>query len=65
MRRWIARNRFVLVALLGPAIAFAQTAPPASAQTERETAALDQLFAQLRAAPNEAAARAITNQIWI
>ena len=65
MRRWIARLRFVLIALLGPALFFAAATPPAFAQTERETAALDTLFAELKAAPDETAARAITDQIWI
>lgn len=65
MRRWIARHRFVLLALWGPALAFAAATPPAFAQTEREAAALDALFAQLKAAPDEMAARAITDQIWL
>lgn len=64
MRRWIARNRFVLAALFGPFMVFTLALPPVTAQSERESAALDALFAQLRAAPDEAAARAITNQIW-
>ena len=65
MRRWIARYRFVLLALLGPALVFSAATPSAIAQTEREAAALDALFAGLKAAPDEAAARAITDQIWI
>ena len=65
MRRWIARHRFVLVALLGPGAAFSATVQAPLAQTEREDAALDALFAQLRSAPDEAAARVITDQIWI
>lgn len=65
MRRWIARHRFVLLALLGPALVVVAATPPAFAQTEREAVALDALFAQLKAAPDEAAARAITDQIWI
>lgn len=62
--RWIARHRFVLAALFGPAIILAPAISPVTAQTERETAALDALFVQLRSAPDEAAARAITGQIW-
>lgn len=65
MRRWIARYRFVLLALSGSVLVFAAATPPTFAQTEREAAALDTLFAQLKAAPDEAAARAITDQIWI
>jgi tetratricopeptide (TPR) repeat protein len=65
MRSWIARYRIVLAALLGPAIAFAPSIPMATAQTAPDTAALDRLFAQLRAAPNDAAAQAITNEIWV
>lgn len=65
MRRWIARHRLVLTALVGPAIAFsAMTAAPV-AQTERESAALDSLFAELKSAPDQEAARVITNQIWV
>jgi tetratricopeptide (TPR) repeat protein len=63
MRRWLDRSRIVL-ALLGPLSAIALI-PPAAAQTERERAALDALFAQLRAAPDPAAAQRITDQIWI
>jgi tetratricopeptide (TPR) repeat protein len=65
MRRWIARYRIVLAALLGPALAFAVFIPPATAQSESDASTLDQLFAQLRAAPNDAAAQTITNQIWV
>ena len=64
MRRWIVRCRFVLAALLGP-FAAVSVLGPATAQTERESAALDDLFARLKAAPDEAAARQITDQIWI
>lgn len=64
MRRWIVRCRFVLAALLGP-FAVVSVLGPATAQTERESAALDDLFARLKAAPDEAAARQITDQIWI
>ena len=63
MRRWPARFRIV-IALLGPAAACALAAP-AIAQTERESAALDALFSQLRSAPDDTTAQAITNQIWI
>jgi tetratricopeptide (TPR) repeat protein len=63
MRRWLDRTRIVL-ALLGPLIAFAPTLS-ATAQTERETAALDALFDRLRAAPDPASAQVITDQIWI
>lgn len=65
MRRWIARYRFALLALLGPALVFSAAIPSSIAQTEREAAALDALFAELKAAPDAAAARAITDQIWI
>lgn len=64
MRRWIARYRFVLLALFGSMGAVAAFAP-ALAQTEREAAALDALFAQLKSAPDETAARQIAQQIWI
>lgn len=63
MRCWIAPYWIVLIALAGLPMAFA--AAPAMAQTERETAALDALFAQLRVARDEASARTITDQIWI
>lgn len=65
MRRWIARHRFVLTALLGPVLIGSVTLPPASAQAEPDSAALDALFAQLKAAPDEVAARAIADQIWL
>ncbi len=63
MRRWLACTRIVLT-LLGPLCGIA-LALPASAQTEREKAALDELFDQLRTAPNAETAQIITNQIWI
>ena len=63
MRRWLDRSRIVL-ALLGPLSAIALILP-ATAQTEREKAALDALFDQLRTAPDPATAQAITDQIWI
>lgn len=56
--------RFLIAALLGPAL-IVPVMPVAMAQTEREEAALDALFAQLRKAPNDTAAQLITNQIWI
>ena len=63
MRRWLDHISLVL-ALLGPLSSFAM-ALPATAQTEREAAALDDLFEQLRAAPDPATAQGITDQIWI
>nr|WP_295887726.1 tetratricopeptide repeat protein [uncultured Devosia sp.] len=63
MRRWLDHISVVL-ALLVPPCAIAMTLP-ASAQTERERAALDTLFAQLRAAPDPQTAQGITDQIWI
>lgn len=63
MRRWLDRFRIVL-ALLGPLSGLAATLP-ATAQTEREKAALDALFAQLRSAPDAEAAQFVTDQIWI
>jgi tetratricopeptide (TPR) repeat protein len=64
MRSWIARHRFVLAALFGPVIILTPAIPLATAQSERENAALDALFDQLRLAPDQAAAQAITSQIW-
>jgi tetratricopeptide (TPR) repeat protein len=63
MRRWLDHISVVL-ALLGPATTFATTLP-ATAQTERERAALDELFDQLRNAPDPHTAQGITDQIWI
>lgn len=63
MRRSIIRN-CLLLALAGPVLA-AVVLSPATAQTDRETAELDALFDQLKVAPDEDAARAITNKIWI
>jgi tetratricopeptide (TPR) repeat protein len=65
MRRWLERHRFVLTALLVPGLAFAALIPAPMAQTERESAALDALFARLKSAPDETAARVITDQIWL
>jgi tetratricopeptide (TPR) repeat protein len=65
MRCWIVRNQFVLAALLGPVIILTPAIAPATAQSERETAALDALFDQLRSAPDASTAQIITNEIWI
>jgi len=64
MRSRIVQSTLIAVALLGQPLLLA-TLAPATAQTERETAVLDGLFDQLRSAPDESTARAITNQIWI
>lgn len=64
MRSRIVQSTLIAVALLGQPLALA-TLTPATAQTERESAVLDGLFDQLRSAPDESTARAITNQIWI
>lgn len=63
MRRWLDHISVVL-ALLGP-LAFVASTVPATAQTQRETAALDALFEELRIAPDPATAQGITDQIWI
>jgi tetratricopeptide (TPR) repeat protein len=63
MRRWLDHFS-VVIALLGPLSTIA-VVQPAMAQTERERAALDTLFAQLREAPDPATAQTITDQIWI
>lgn len=63
MRRWLDHISVVL-ALLGPLSSFAMTFPTA-AQTEREQAALDALFDELRTAPDAQTAQGITDQIWI
>jgi tetratricopeptide (TPR) repeat protein len=65
MRCWIVRNQFVLAALLGPVTFLTPAIAPATAQSERETAALDALFDQLRSAPDASTAQIITNEIWI
>ena len=65
MRRWLVQSRLIAAALLGQALVFSVMVPPAMAQTERESAVLDALFDQLRSAPDDATAQAITNQIWI
>lgn len=62
MRRWIAPYRFVLLTLLGSATGFVSSP---MAQSESQTAALDALFEQLKSAPDETAARAITEKIWV
>lgn len=64
MRRWIAPCRIVLAALAGPLVSVAIIAP-ALAQSAREEAVLDTLFARLRVAPDTQAARELTDQIWI
>lgn len=63
MAHWFVRFRFVLL-LLAPMLAVVGT-PASWAQSERESAALDSLFAQLKSAPDEASAHDITQQIWI
>lgn len=63
MRRWSVPFRLV-AALSGPLLLLGPVLP-ALAQTERESAALDALFDQLRSAPDPATAQAITNQIWL
>lgn len=65
MRRWIISHRFALIALLGLGMAFSAMIPAPMAQAESEDAALDALFTKLKSAPDEAAARAITDQIWL
>jgi tetratricopeptide (TPR) repeat protein len=63
MRIWIARYPAVLAALLGPLVALLFLLTPASAQSALNPV-LDNLFAQLRLAPDEASAKAIGQQIW-
>ena len=62
MRRWLDHSRLVL-ALVVPFFSFV-IALPASAQTEREAAALDTLFAELRKAPDPASAQRLSVDIW-
>lgn len=64
MRRWITLCRIVLATLAGP-LALSALIPAVSAQSERDDAALDALFARLRVAPDAEAARGLTDQIWI
>lgn len=63
MRIWIARYPAVITALLGPLLALLFLLAPASAQSA-DNRVLDNLFAQLRVAPDEASAKAIGQQIW-
>lgn len=63
MRNWLPHFRFI-IALSGPLYAMALV-PPALAQSEPDSAALDALFAQLRSAPDAFAARAAADQIWV
>jgi Tfp pilus assembly protein PilF len=63
MRQWIAQYPFIVAALLGPLLACVLWLVPANAQSA-DKAALDQLFAQLRVAPDAASAKAIDRQIW-
>jgi len=64
MRFWINRYRAVVAALIGPVLIVLLSLGPASAQATNN-AALDSLFAQLRVAPDAAAAKAIDQQIWM
>lgn len=61
MRHWFVPFRFALAALFG-LVTVLPAASVAVAQTE--VTPLDALFAQLKAAPDENAARAITDEIW-
>lgn len=63
MRYWINPYRAVIAALAGPLLMVLLALGPASAQTANP--ALDSLFAQLRVAPDAAAAKAIDQQIWM
>jgi len=62
MRRWPIHLLLTAGLLLGPA-AFLPPAP-VLAQVKSQTAALEELFAQLRSAPDEAYARATADRIW-
>ena len=62
MRHWFTRFRFV-IALSGSLAAFF-TFVPATAQTARQATVLDELFAELRTAPDPATAQRITAAIW-
>lgn len=62
MRRWLTHFSFI-IALAGPLAAMVSTVPT-HAQTEAQSAELDALFAQLRDAPDAAAAQRVTGQIW-
>src|SRR5690606_22900592 len=63
MRRWITRSRFVLIALVGPTL-FVPLQTSAFAQADQQSAALDGLFAELKAAPDTTTAREIADRIW-
>jgi tetratricopeptide (TPR) repeat protein len=63
MRIWIARYPAVIAALLGPLLALLLLLAPASAQSA-DNPVLDNLFAQLRVAPDAASAKAIGQKIW-
>ena len=63
MRPWIGRRPDLIAALLGPVLLLL-LAVMANAQ-DRPAATLDQLFAQLRIAPDAGAAQDITDKIWI
>ena len=65
MRAWIGRRPDLIAALLGPILLLLLLTGMARAQAEREAEALDQLFAQLRIAPDASAAQDITQKIWI
>ena len=61
MPRRILHLGAVLAALAGPVALTALVAP---AQAQSQAQQLDELFAALKSAPDEAAARAVTAQIW-
>lgn len=63
MRPWIKSDRAVIAVLAGLLLILSLLGP-ASAQTTSNRA-LDSLFAQLRMAPDAAAAKAIDQQIWM
>lgn len=60
----IRRFPRLVAALLGPLLALVLALTPAIAQSHT-TPALDDLFAQLRIAPDAGAAKAIDRQIWM
>jgi tetratricopeptide (TPR) repeat protein len=62
MRRWPIHLLLTAGLLLGQ-VPFLSPAP-ALAQAENQAAALDELFAQLRSAPDEARARTTADRIW-
>ena len=65
MRAWIGRRPDLIAALLGPMLLLLLLTGMARAQGERDAQVLDQLFAQLRIAPDANAAHAIDQKIWI